>query len=206
MDSPLRKRSFGPLQKGQRRKREIVDAAIRAIATEGLHRCTLEAVARALQVQRAHVAYHYPTIEALWGACFEETVRVGQEHTQSSIQEADDPRKTLMKIVDSFFLWADEQPAHAAVQLAFYHWAEVDAEFRRVHANVRAVALERLGFVLQAGYRLSASEARRVAVRIHCLLFGSLMLVHSLQGEKGAPTLLQLQADAHSAIFEALPR
>lgn len=60
-----------PSRVGQKRREQVIDAAIDIIATQGIHKLSLGNIERRVQMTRGHLTYYFPTKEDILLAVFD---------------------------------------------------------------------------------------------------------------------------------------
>jgi AcrR family transcriptional regulator len=68
------------LKKGDRKKLEIIEAAIDCLATEGIDNTTFDSIAKRIDTRRAHVAYHFKDKHMIFEAAIS-YILITYEHT-----------------------------------------------------------------------------------------------------------------------------
>lgn len=164
-------------RKGDLKKLEIVKAAIECLAVEGPENMTYEAIAKRLNTRRAHIAYHFSDKSDIYLTAVKYILATAQQMTIDSITKAESGKEMLENYIDSYFVWADQNPQQLTVMLLFYYLCSLKEEYRELNAQIRKAGHERLVYILttRLDKRLSPTIASTIAYDIQSLISGSML-------------------------------
>jgi AcrR family transcriptional regulator len=168
---------FAP-SRGEQTRAQILEAAIRSIASNGLDGTTFESVAKLAGLKRPHVVYYFANRNELIIGAMEAVTGTAQKITVQHVANANEPKLILDAIIHGAYDWALRFPDQVPVLIAFQSIAQCNAEARRLNDKIRNAGVRRLEAVLQA---LDATaniptEARfALAQDIQFLVLGSIM-------------------------------
>src|SRR5271155_5202430 len=86
--------------KGEQRKAKIVEATIESIAKAGISHTTFDSIAKIARMNRAHIAYYFPTRDAMVLAAIKLVVMTAQQITIQQIRDAKNPLERLKAMID----------------------------------------------------------------------------------------------------------
>jgi len=113
-------------QRARARRRQIIEAAVAAVARLGLSRTTIEQVARAAKVSPGTVMGYFPSKEDLLIAVLRDLAEEFDGARQAALAAAaDDPTAALLALIDANFDPKLIEPRKVAVWYAF--WGEAKA-------------------------------------------------------------------------------
>jgi TetR/AcrR family transcriptional repressor of bet genes len=127
-------RSSRPSAAGQRRRREILDAAIAAIARHGLSATTVERVAALAKISPGTIVFYFPKKTDLLLATLDDVAAEFEAARKRVLEEAAGPSEALRRLVHISLDPRVSAPEKVAVWYAF--WGE---------ANARKVYSQRVG-------------------------------------------------------------
>jgi AcrR family transcriptional regulator len=139
------------LQKGQRRKIEIVQAAIRHYARSGIEGATFERIARTCKIGRTLVLHYFKDREELF--TFSMKFVRGTLHrmiTERVAREAN-ARAKLQAYVQANFAWGLEHPDHCKAWLLFFYRSATGKAHRQTHAELVDIGHERITALIELG-------------------------------------------------------
>ncbi len=169
--------------KGDRRRFEIVQAAVRCIADDGLDGGILNRVAEKVGIQRSNVAYYFKTKEDLLEAAVRYAMLCGQALTQERIDRARSARERVDAITDGAFDWRERYPDQLRLLLLFYFHCMRSAPLRKLHSQFRKAGWERVRLILRESS--PASRALDSAAKaIQSEIMGILVELGSTQDER----------------------
>ncbi len=164
----------GRVTKGDRRKLEIIQAALRSISRRGIHGTTYDAIARELGIGRSQVAYHFPSFELIIETVMKYVTKTAQAITIERVGAASGPRERVAAYVHAAFEWAERFPDQANALVLFYHLCVHDPLYRALHAEMRRTGLERVTGMLAEANGLSPRSAQERGLLVQTLIFGAL--------------------------------
>jgi AcrR family transcriptional regulator len=130
--------------KHERKKIEILEAAIVCLAEVGFDRMTFEAIGKLTGMQRAHVNYYFSTRDDIMKSAVRYAVAIGQSIIIEHVQKAKGWKNKLRVVVEGPFEWLERYPKHASVMTILYHMCTYDPEYRKLQGEVRAGGEARL--------------------------------------------------------------
>ena len=176
---PLYSRLFeSKPRKGDLRKMEIVQTAIRSIATVGIENTTLDSIGAELGVRRSHIAYYFKRKEELIETAVKLITLTAQDITIQRLQKAENPREQIAAQVRAVFEWGEKHPQHLSVFALMYYYGTFDESYRKLHSEIREAGRARLRLLLQAAQpkrKLTANGWDALTLSIQNLVFGSLL-------------------------------
>lgn len=163
-------------RKGDQRKYEIIQAAIRCIARDGIQNIGFETIGRELGIGRSHVVYHFDSIDRIVLTATQYIVMTATRITIDGVSKAKTPRERLCAYVKSTFEWANKNPEQFSAFVHFWYRATYDPEFRELHTRIRAAAQARIQAILFDELAEASAQGRDALARsIHALLTGNLV-------------------------------
>lgn len=149
-----------------RTRRRIVDAAVELHTTVGPARTTVSAIAERAGVQRHTVYAHFPTEEALFGACSASWSERNPFPDASGWAAIDDPRERLEVALEGLYAWYDRVGAELGRVLADAGRVPAMA----AQGEAMAGQMRALGEMLGRGWGLRGRRRARLgAVIAHAL-------------------------------------
>jgi betaine-aldehyde dehydrogenase len=161
------------LSKGERRKREIIEATIDSIARDGLHRTTFDSIGRRLGVHRAQVAYHFPDLDALILTTLQFVSSISQGMAGERVAAAATPELKLEAYIRAPFEWLTQYPRHASTRVALYQLAVTDKAYRAFHTETRVAGAKRAEQFFADFPGISPARARDLARGVQLLITGA---------------------------------
>jgi AcrR family transcriptional regulator len=184
--------------KGDRRRFQIVEAAIQLISESGVDQLSLERVAAVLGVDRPLVSYYFRKREDLLLEVFRYVVSVGQSITVQTLQAAKTDEDVIVQAVIAPLIWLGANPEHGAVMLLLYYYARVAPSFREFYQDVEAGGRKRFHAAL--GNLMPTKSASEI--QDYANGFYSMALASFVQGA-AIPTPSRLKALRLQATREA---
>jgi len=167
-------------RKGDIKKFEIVDAAIRCVAADGIRGLTYDAIGKRLKIGRSHVLYHFSSIDLILDASIKFITATAQDITVGEIKKAKNPKQQIEAFVNGAFFWAENHPEQVAVLLLFYHFCATQPQYKEIHTEIRKVGQQRLAMMIATGFKDDISEpakVERIALMAQGLITGNLLAV-----------------------------
>jgi AcrR family transcriptional regulator len=163
------------VSKGDRRKIQILEAALELIATDGFHRTNYETIGQKLGIRRSQVQYHFKDLKSL----FQMVIRMISETSQAIVVEgiaaARTPEERLRAYIEGPFHWLERNPRHAHVRIVFYHLAAFDPEHRALHTESREAGLDRVRSLLADLPGMRKAMIPQLARAIQAMITGTLV-------------------------------
>ncbi|MDB5037157.1 MAG: hypothetical protein JWQ35_685 [Bacteriovoracaceae bacterium] len=204
---PLLTQLFTPmLRKGDLKKGEIIKAAIKLIATQGIGNLTFESVGKMLGIRRSHVAYHFESPDEIILKCVQYIVANVQQMNIEKIKAAASGKERLRAYLESTFEWAESSFEQASVMILFYYFCTLRREWREFHMAIRTAALNRLSALLTDGDFVGPSEASDYATTIHDLLTGAIVGVMTVPQVDQKKAIAQKKLETIKTILLILKR
>lgn len=163
-------------KKGDRKKLEIIQAAVECLGTHA--QITVEAVAKHLGISTSHVVYHFGTKDELLLQMVRYVVFVVQSMTVARLKKSVGWRSQIKLFLESTLDWAYQYPTHLTVHSLLYLKAQDSAPFRQLHSEIREKGRERIVAILKGAVAekiLTAKEIPQIACIIQELLTGVLV-------------------------------
>lgn len=137
------------LRKGDRKKKEIIEAAIDCLASEGIENTTFEAIAQRIDTRRAHVAYHYKDKNMIFEAAVNYILATYAHTLQSYLELAEEKNKDPLEYyIRGAFDWAKSNPSHVSVFLLFYYLSTFQRHYLELNSRIRRDGKERILYLL----------------------------------------------------------
>lgn len=181
--NPVLFKLFGDkLGKGDRRKKEIVEAAIECIGTVGVANTSYESIGKRLGIGRAHVAYHFPDFEKLMEMVIQYRTDTAQSIVVDLVEAAQTWQDAVRAYVDGPFFWIERHPNQASVLMLLYYYGSYEPKYRTLHTQIRKTGLARIEAILTPVIRKRFSsptryrkEANELARAIQALITGNVV-------------------------------
>jgi len=174
------------LSKGDLRKIQILEEAIRQLTSQGIENVSLESISKRIGLKRAHVAHYFPSIGTIVDAAVRLITMKAQRITVEGISSVSTSLEIVRTVVDGAFRWADQYPDHARLMALFYYYATWNKKYRALHTKIRIVGAERLSVAIKSHRpQLSKKSVEQFATHIQCLITG--YLLHALTVEMEEP-------------------
>lgn len=119
-------------QDAQRRRQQLIDAAIAAIAEQGLSKVTLAAVAGRAGLTAAMVNFHFDSKHALLIATLEHLAGAFQARMRQIAEAGGDPAGAITAIIELNFDPELASPRKVAVWYAFWGETQARADYLRI--------------------------------------------------------------------------
>lgn len=171
-----------PLRKGEQRKLAIVSGAIRCLATHGMDRFTFDAVGKSCRISKSHVAYHFPSLDALAQTCVRYVYTVGQSYVAEALRREARPGKRVEAYIRGTFRWIEAHPEHAAVAMLLAYCSTVRADYRAIQTEVKAIGAARIAAILEGVPGKSRLPRRLLADTLQSLVMAKLLYLVSTEG------------------------
>lgn len=153
------------LKKGDRKKLEIIEAAIECLAEEGIENTTFEAIAKRIETRRAHVAYHFKDKNMIFEAAINYILVTYAQTLQEFVQKAEQkitkgtPQNLIEEYIKGAFYWSKKNPEHVSVFLLFYYLTTFQKSYRDLNTKIRLDGQERIHYLLNMKMELDKSKA-----------------------------------------------
>ena len=178
--------------KSEKRKLEILEAAIDCMAKIGFERTTFDLIGKQVGMHRAHVNYYFTSRDELIRAAVRYAVAIGQQITISHVQKAKGWKGQLKAVVEGPFEWLARYPKHAVVMVAFYQLCTYDPDYSALQGTIRAggearilACFERL---MEDG-KLNHQQAVELSRAIQAVMTGNILYAYTCQFPLTLPRL-----------------
>ena len=107
MENPALFRQVLPykMRKGDLRKVEIIESAIKCIGSIGVENLTFEAVGKKTGIGKSHVLYHFPNLDELVCSAIQYVYAVGQGVVSEFIGLEKNKKNLLKAYIEGTFHW-----------------------------------------------------------------------------------------------------
>ncbi|MGZ3768998.1 MAG: TetR/AcrR family transcriptional regulator [Bdellovibrio sp.] len=166
------------LSKADKRKLEILEAAIKTYADLGVEYVSYEDIAREAKVSRPLVQHHFPDKRELFLFCVRFIRAQYQELAVHYISQAKGPREQLIFYVRSTLPWLKDYRPHVSAWLFYFYLCCGDKEFRNEHRSLTEMGYNRIIEILHQGSEagvFSKKDFARKAKAIQQLITGTVM-------------------------------
>lgn len=165
---------FSPnMSRGDKRKVEIIEAAIDCIAQLGIEKTTFEAIGDQLGIKKSHVNYHFSDKNVIIEYAIKYIATVAQTITATRVEKAKTKKAKIVAIYESAVDWVMDYPNHVPVLLLFYYYCTCNPKFYAINQQVRKAGLDRLrGVIDPQGKSTKSLEASQ---RIQDAITGRLL-------------------------------
>lgn len=164
--------------RGDKRRIQILQATVDAIAGEKLEAITLESIARKCKVRRSHIAYYFSDPQKLIRSAIEYALSFGQEYAVHEISLATTAEDRLRAFVYANFHWFESYPKHAAVFGLLNYYSVCNGDYAKLNSDLAEMAEARLEAILAGGAvsdsAKKSKDLRAVARTLRAFLVGSL--------------------------------
>lgn len=151
------------MAKGDRRRLQIVDAAVTCIAKFGLEGAIFDRVAESLDIQRSHVAYYFKTREDLLYYSVQYVIAEAQRITLECVESTLDPLERILGIAKGAFTWAQVNPDQARLLLLFYFYSYKEKRLKHLQNQIRSEGLRRIQALLASMPSLAEKNCDLIA-------------------------------------------
>lgn len=185
--------------KGDRKRIELLDGLIEAIACDGWENVSFETLGRRLGMRKGHVTYYFASRETMLELAIRYAVAVGQALTVERIQSGKTWSGRLRGWVEGPFVWIEKHPAHSAVMRLLYYLCSYSAPYRALHTEIRRMGNDRAADLLAEHFsKRPRAELRELAWAMQAVLTGALLEQITIDG---APPMAKLRERTVKTIF-----
>ncbi len=168
------------LRKGDKKKLEIVFAAIECISTIGYENITYEALAKKLDTRRAHIAYYFKNKEDIFKACIQFINHTKKEILDEHLAEVNPSHSSndyILKYVESPFIWGEKYPNYLSTMVLFYYLCTFNKKYFEVNTQIKESGQRKIISILKEklDYKSSDSEIIFFAKNIQSLISGAMI-------------------------------
>ncbi len=170
--------------KSQRRRIQILEAAIEICASEGLEETTYDRIAVYCETSRQLVQHYFPKREEMFSLAIrylrENSKKVVFEHLteKQAARKTPDAAANLSDYIAGTFRWFDHYPTHAKVWPVFYSYAASNKKYRDMNTEISAAMAGRILALVAEGNKLgqfNCPDPEGTARAIQMLLTGALL-------------------------------
>src|SRR4051812_16717041 len=115
--------------KGDLRKVEIIEAAIRCFATQGTEQASLENIGKLIGISRSHIIYHFKDRETLLDAVVKYVTETGQGFFVDRLAGAAE-FELLDAYIDAVIDWVARFEQHARFMILFEYFSTFTPRYR----------------------------------------------------------------------------
>ncbi len=166
------------LTKGDKRKIEIIQAAIKCIAEQGIEATTFESIASVLGIRHSNVTYYFPDKKDIISAAIKYiTIQVGKR-IDALVSTVKTPRAKLKAYFNSYFMQTREHSHEEAVFLLFFYYCKFNPRYRKLYFKIRSQEIEKVHSILKdiKGFqKLSDKKQQELIGWMIDLVFGARM-------------------------------
>lgn len=172
---------FGP-SKADRVRMEIIEAAIRILAKEGVSKLTFELIGQKLGRQPSSIKYYFPDKMAVVRSAIQMIALCGQECTKKSMNKASTSKERIFAIARGAFQWAKKYPQQLPAFLYLYYDASINSPNRELAHRIRSEGRLRIATELtEIGF--SKDKVKVLSAAIQSLITGELFHFISTKGD-----------------------
>jgi AcrR family transcriptional regulator len=164
--------------KGELKRKQILEAVIKTINSDGIEKVTFDFVAKELKMRPSHVAYYFRNRRKLIVDSLYYVAAIAQEITTKRVEKANSWEGRVSAIIDGAFEWLERYPSHASAMTLFYYYCTCDSDQRKAYSAIKEIGLRRLMAVLEpaAGVGLLPAGSVEILSRgIQALLAGNIL-------------------------------
>lgn len=134
--------------KAQRRRLQIVEAAIESFAEVGIEKSTYERLAKRIKVSRPLIIHYFPDRDDLVETTLKFIRARFQRLAVDALSRAEGPEAKLKAYVEATFDWIARYDKHAKVWLLFYFYCGVDGDFKAMNTELARMGEERIAALI----------------------------------------------------------
>ncbi|MDD0852957.1 TetR/AcrR family transcriptional regulator [Halobacteriovorax sp. GB3] len=134
--------------KGEKKKMEIIQAAIECFSSIGLENTTYQSIAEKIETRRAHVAYHFKEKELIFESSVRYILWTYQKISLGHVKKAKSGREMLHLYVEAVFEWAKRYPEQVSVMLLLYYQCTLNEKLLTLHDELRSLGEQRIYYIL----------------------------------------------------------
>lgn len=167
-----------PLSKGEKRKSEIIEAAILCIQQEGIEKTTFERIGQKLGIRKAHVSYHFPNKDVIIEYAIQYVYACATRSVAEEMAKAKKEKDFLRCYVDGNFEWIAKYPEQRSTIMLFQYYSTYHELYQYKLREVRQKGQERLFEILSTLHRRRKTTEKQLKERslmIQDLMTGSII-------------------------------
>jgi AcrR family transcriptional regulator len=161
--------------RSQKKRVEIIEAAIQQIADAGIESITFDSIAARIQTNRAHVRYHYQDLDDVLADCMRLVTVVAQKETILRLKSASDWKEQVQAMIHGALHHYELHPAHAIVMMSFYARSCTNAKYSELYMRIRTAGRQRIALILEPIFGTTTTQrelAETLAQGFQNLVFG----------------------------------
>lgn len=166
------------LSKSERRRIQIIEAAIGCYATIGLDNTTYERIAEKCGISRSLINQYFPQKELLTEQIMK-YIRISLQNLAiEAIASASTPEAKLAALVESTFRWIKEYETNVKVWILLYYYCTINDSFKRINTELVQIGHDRIAGILaaiNAGKGVSQTDLLTRAKMIQVVFTGALV-------------------------------
>lgn len=167
------------ISKSEKRKIQILEAAITCYASLGIDNTTYEHIASKCKASRTLLIHYFPDRDTLSKLAIRYIRADMQNDAVKAIQKAATPEKQLSAYVQSTFDWVKHKPSYFTVWMLFFYYCGVHKDYKAMHTELAAMGHERIQVMIQAMHgNRSVKNLEQRAKSLQALITGALTCVH----------------------------
>lgn len=179
-ESPLFSSIFPErLSKGDRKKIEIIEAAIQISSSMGLDTFSYDDLATNLKTTRSHVTYHFKERQELILAMIKYMMASGHTFTFDKMKTSKDPIDQLESYINGFFDFFANNKEFRSLMAYFYYKSTYPGVFRELQTQIRQQASDRiyeiLRLIIEEYKQRNSKDLKAIAFQAQSMILGGLM-------------------------------
>lgn len=203
------KGGWGPTpRKAQKRRDQIIDAAIDFLSENDLGSFTFDSVGKRVGMSRSLVAHYFPVKEDILQCVVEKVMNQGLGLTEErQVSQPSDWKSQIQTQIIGVFSWIDQCPKYRQILLMLFYLASVQNKYRKIHERVKQEGIQRLSQTLESVVS-DKEKTQLLAQSIQTLINGALLDLcmdsadqdpESIQAQvlQSAVSLVQSECDFH---------
>lgn len=168
----------GQIQRSQKTKFHILEAAIESYVTVGIEKTTFDRLAVNAGVTRPLVMRYFPDRDELFKLVIQFIRENLQQMAIQAMAKQTSPTSILKAYVQSTFDWIEQFPKHAKVWLLFYYYCGIRSDLLKINSELVVAGHQRITLLIEAGKKqgtFKVKDASICAKNIQNLITGSLL-------------------------------
>lgn len=181
-----------PLSLGERRKRQILEAAFEVLLHKGYDGTSMQDIAQAAKVKRTLVHHYFKTKDEIIDLLVIYVRTHYQNFVVTKMKEQNGAPDTLKTYIEAALMWPIEFPKHIRLWLLFFYWCTFKEKYRIKNSEFVRIGFLRIEALLEEGISaklFSFSEpAKLVAKQIQIAITGGVISLATEQLSKKEQT------------------
>ncbi len=153
-------------QKGEVRKREILDSFYRVIVEEGIEGASIAKIAKKLKIHPSLIIHYFPTKEEMVVALVHMIVEKYESAFLPRIEEVEDPRRRFQVFFDTLFAIEYDRLVDDSVFAMCYYLGfrneKIREAFRNMFGRLREIVLREIKYYNEKGI-IQVAEPEKMA-------------------------------------------